>query len=570
MSNVLTHLNSVHRLLSSLPTREQITSSTTRSINRMYKIRVDRTMPFELIGNLMPPFCGLWEADVQFDYSDYDASLSRLGGDHQADAYIIWLDWRIYRQSMAMEDAVHWLVGRIQQLREATTAPIWVNNWPESLEPGDTLFGLRVNVRGKIRRFNEYLSEHIEPMVGCELLDLAGIAYDEIGVIYDRRNDEISSYPFSDSITIRLARHLGTQLLPASFLPRIKAIVLDLDDTIYRGILAEDGWKSLNLTKGHYELQKLLLRLKHSGIMLTICSRNEEQDVKVLFERRDDFPLQWSDFALICANWQSKADNVRQLTQQLNIDSAAILFIDDNPVELLKMAEVMPMVKLLHAEVNGMDTMIKISHYPGLYQIRPDHEAAIRTADIQANQIRNSLKEKSSEDGTYLASLQMIVTIHVNQISHAGRLFDLSRKTNQFNLALRRMTEIESHNVMNKEQYVTLTVRLSDIVSDSGIIGALVCRLDGRNARLIETIFSCRALGRDIESVSFACLLEKLSLCGIEQISIDVKDGPRNAPAIDWLRRYVKDVPKNIPLKGLLNNVRTVCMQHPSKVVVIE
>ncbi|MEX2415490.1 MAG: HAD-IIIC family phosphatase [Paenibacillaceae bacterium] len=569
MSDVLTYLSTADTLLSSLPTREQMTRSPIHSVIRTHKVRVDRTMPFELIGNLLPPFCGLWEAGVQFDYSDYDATLSQLGGDYQADVYIIWLDWRIYHQSMAMDEAVHWLMGRIRQLRDVTAATIWVNNWPESLDLGDTLFGLRVGERGRIRRFNECLSEYIEPMTGCEMLDLAGIAYEATGIVYDRRNDEISSYPFSDSMTIRIAQHLGAQLLPATFLPRLKAIALDLDDTLYSGVLGEDGWDRVNLTEGHYELQKLLLKLKHSGMILTICSRNEEQDVKSLFEGREDFPLQWTDFAVICANWQSKADNLQQLTQQLNIDPAAFLFIDDNPVELLKMAEVMSSVKLLRADHDGMGTMNKLCHYPGLYQIRPDHEAALRTADIQANQIRKSLKEKASVSSTYMESLRMAVTIHVNEPSHAGRLFDMSRKTNQFNLALRRMTEIEAQAVMNKEQYVTLTVRLSDIVSDSGIIGALVCSLEGRKARLIETIFSCRALGRDIESVSFACLLERLSLRGIELLDIDVKDGPRNAPAIEWLKRFVQDIRVNIPLEGLSNDVRIACMQHPSKVEVI-
>lgn len=570
MSNILAHLHSAHQLLSPLLTREQITRSPYASINRTYKVRVDRTMPFELIGNLLAPFCELWGAEVVFDYSDYDASLSRLGGVHQSDAYMIWLDWRIHHQSMAMEAAVDWLIGRIRALREMTAVPIWVNNWPERLELGDTLFGLRVNERGRIRRFNEYLLANIESIAGCEIIDLAGIGYEASGVVYDIRNDEISSYPFSDSITIRLARHLGVQLIPASLLPRIKAIVIDLDDTLYRGVLAEDGWSRLDVSEGHCELQKLLLRLKKSGILLAICSRNEEQDVRLLFDNRDDLPLRWSDFAIICANWNSKADNLQQIAQQLNIDTSSILFIDDSLVQLLEVGKAMPMVNLLQADANGMDTAIKVSYYPGLYQIRPDHEAALRTIDIQANQIRNSLKQNSSGASTYLASLQMTVTVYLNQASHAGRLYDLSHKTNQFNLALRRMTEIESHSVMDKGQYVTLTIGLKDIVSDSGIVGAFVCRLDGQHAQVMETIFSCRALGRDIESVSFVCLLEQLSLRGVEHISFDVKDGPRNAPAIAWLKRYILGVPVHIPLKELRNDVNVVCMQHPSKVEVID
>ncbi len=570
MSDVLTDLSRQDTLLGSHPTREQITRTTFHTVKQTYRLRVDRTMPFEYIARLIPPFCGLWQAHVQVDYSDYDAALPQLGGDQQADVYMIWLDWRIHLRSMAMDEAVQWVMGRIQQLRERTNATIWVNNWPESLEFGDHVFALRVSERGRIRRFNEDLAVSINSVAGCELLDLAGLAYEESEAVYDRRNDEISSYPFSDPITIKLAQHLGTQLLPATFRPRLKAIALDLDDTLYSGILGEDGRDSVNVTDGHYELQKLLLRLKHSGIILTICSRNEEQDVKDLFESRDDFPLQWTDFAAISANWLPKSDNVQQLAQQLNIDPATFLFIDDNPIELMKMAESMPAVKLLRAAPSGMETMIRLSHYPDLYQIRPDLEATNRTADIQANQIRKSMQEKTSEFSTYMKSLQMLVTIYINEATHAGRLFDLSRKTNQFNLALRRMTEIEARAVMHRDQYLTLTTHLRDIVSDSGIIGAMVCRIEGQKARLIENVFSCRALGRDIESVVFACLLERLSSQGIEQIDIDVKTGPRNAPALDWLERYVTGVRVNIPLKSLLKEVHITSMNHPSKVEVIE
>jgi FkbH-like protein len=466
---------------------------------------------------------------------------------------------------MGMEAAAHWLIERIRLLRGVTEATIWVNNWPEFLELGDLLFGPRVSERGRVRSFNQYLENNIESIVGCELLDLAGIAYEEKGMVYDRRNDDSSSYPFSDSMTIRVARYLGAQLLPAVFLPRIKAIALDLDDTLYSGVLGEDGWNGVNLDEGHYELQRLLLKLKNSGIMLTICSRNEEQDVKTLFKEREDFILTWSDFTAASVNWQSKADNLLLLAQQLNIDPSAFLMIDDNPVELLEMMKSHSSVKLLRADRNSKETLSKLCHYPGLYQLRLDQEAALRTADI-----RMSLQDNTSEHGTYMQSLQMIVTIHVNEMSHSGRLFELSRKTNQFNLALRRMTEVEAQKSMDKQQYVTLTVRLSDILSDSGIIGALVCRLEGRKASLIEVLFSCRALGRDIESVSFGCLLGLLNKRGIEQLTIDSQNGPRNAPAMGWLRRYVQGATENIAVEGLLNDVHAVAMKHPSKVEVIE
>ncbi|RUT48749.1 HAD-IIIC family phosphatase [Paenibacillus anaericanus] len=572
MSTILTYLDSVDGLLGSLLTRERIMRSKKLPIHRTFKVRVDRTMPFEFIGNLTPPFCGLWGAEVGFDYSDYDVALSHLGGDLQADIQIIWLDWRIYHKSITPQEAANWLMGRIEQLREGMDTTIWVNNWPEPQDEENIIFSLRASDRGWTRRLNVCLADLIENTTGCELIDLAGLAHERTGFFFDDRNEQISNYPFSDQATLKIARHLGVHLFPAVFMPRLKAIALDLDDTLYSGVLGEEGSYGVKLSEGHCALQKLLLRLKHSGILLTICSRNEEEDVKALFESRADFPIKWADFAAICANWQPKAENINHLAQQLNIDPSAFLFIDDNSAELLKMASAQPNVQLLRADQNGRETMSKISYYPGLYQLHPDGEASSRTYDIQANQKREKLKISASSFNSYLDSLGMVISIYENEPSHAGRLYGLSHKTNQFNLALRRMTEIEIKEIMitAKANYLTITISLSDLLSESGIIGAFVCHIEGRNARLIETLVSCRALGREVETVSFAYLLEKLISLEVDNLSIDVTEGPRNNPAFDWLKRFVPGNLDNLCLTKLLLDVKGACLNHPARVEVIK
>lgn len=571
MNDCLSWLDTADELLGSLPSRERIANSPRLFTSRTFKIRVDRTIPFEFIANLIPSFCRLWAADVKFDLSDYDAALSQLGGDFQADAYVIWLDWRIYRKSMSPQEATDWLAERIQLLRGKTDKPIWVNNWPEPHNDGDMLFGFRTSDRAWVRKLNVCILNQIEKIPGCELLDIALLAYERVRSFFDDRNEQIASYPFSDQATISIARHLGVHQFPAALAPRLKSIALDLDDTLYSGVLGEDGCEGVVLSEGHELLQKLLLRLKCSGILLTICSRNEEEDVKALFVKRDDFPLKWNDFAAVCANWRPKTENMHRLAQQLNIDLSAFLFIDDNPAELLKMANVLPSVHLLRADRNGGLTMSKLCHYPGLYQLYPDGEASSRTADVQANQKREKIREGALDFETYLASLQMVIRVDLNQPAHAGRLYDLSRKTNQFNLALARLTQSEALEVMNPEQFLTMTVSLSDLLADSGIIGAFVCRLEGRKARLIETIFSCRALGREVETVAFACLLGELLARKIDEISIDVIKGPRNDPAINWLKRLVQHSEfDNLPISNLLSVVQRACKKHPAVVEVME
>lgn len=563
MSSVLSKLNSIHALLGSLPTRRQIMKSDKFPVQRTIRIRVERTMPFEYISNAMPPFLGIWGSACTSDYSEYDNTLSNITAEKTADVYILWLDWRFYRDSMTAERVIHWLEERVDLLRKETDKPIFVNNWPELTEIGETLFSPQAGGRGWIRELNALLSGIFEHKKGCGVIDLAGLALELKIPFYDPRNDQVSHYPFSDQASIAIARHLGVHLLPSILMPRLKALALDLDDTLYSGVLGEDD---VSCSEGHQQLHKLLLRLKQSGLLLTICSRNEESDVKELFDRRKDFPLKWDDFAAVCANWLPKSENINTLAQKLNIDPSSFLFVDDNPAELLKVGAELPSVHLLRADKNAEETIRKISHYPGLYQLRSDDSAAVRTTDIQANTMRENLKKTASSYTSYLESLQMIVRMFVNRAEHSSRLYELSQKTNQFNLALRRMSETEADRVTNEEHHLTMTVQLSDSLTDSGIIGAFVCRIDDRKAYLMELLFSCRALGREIETVAFAYFLERLMHLGVQRLAISVTEGPRNTPARQWLSRFVQENTDDLSAADLLSCVKAACANHPAKV----
>ncbi|MFD0712405.1 HAD-IIIC family phosphatase [Paenibacillus sp. GCM10027626] len=570
MDRQWTYLDAIDELLVSLPARSKLGEMPALPLHQTLQIRVDRTMPFEFVARLLPSFCRLWGADLQFSYSDYDTALPLIGGNKSADGYIIWLDWRIYTDSISADDAVQWLETRIRQLRKGTDRPIWMNNWPEEMEEGELLFGSRTGSRTWFRQLNVRLSELAMSVAGCEVIDLAQLAHYIADPFYDERNDQISHYPLSAQATMSIARHLGVHLLPALYLPRLKAIALDLDDTLYRGVLGEDGIDGVELTEGHYRLQKLLLRLKQSGFMLTICSRNEEADVRALFDNRPDFPLQWQDFAVVSANWRPKPDRMAETAKRLNISPSAILFIDDNPAELLKMHARLPEVRLLRAYREGTHTQQALCHYPGLYQMYQDTEAAKRTADIQANQLREQGRQQYGDETEYLASLQMVISVHLNERSHAGRLFELSQKTNQFNLALRRMTELEAIEVMEASDCFTMTVNLADALSDSGIVGAFVCRIEKDRAVIIETVFSCRALGRDVETVCFHYLLQCLANKGVEWLTIDHNQGTRNKPALEWLERMAGDQSVPYEIARLQAQVAAYCIKHPAKLEVIE
>ncbi|MFD2612367.1 HAD-IIIC family phosphatase [Paenibacillus gansuensis] len=566
MSKDVTTFHTFNLLLGKLPARKHLLRLPAFPIDRKIHIRVERTLPFEFISSVLPPFMGLWGCGYTISYSDYDPSLSRMTSSANADVYLLWMDWRVYRKAMTAEQAADWLRDRIQVLRKSTDRPVLINTWLEENEASDVLWSPQMSGRGWVRELNLRLGALAGDLPGCALIDLASVAGDTDGAFYDGRNDKLSNYPFSDQASVSIARHLGVHLFPAVLAPRLKALALDLDDTLYKGVLGEDGIEGVKLTEGHERLQRLLLQLKESGLLLTLCSRNEEADVRALFEARKDFPLSWNDFAAVQANWKPKEHNIRSLAKTLNIDPSAFLFIDDNPAELLKVSRALPQVKLLPADEDGMATFLRLCHYPGLYQLRADATASVRTADIQANQVRETLKSNAENFHSYLESLQMVIRLGRNRPDHKKRLHELSHKTNQFNMALQRYSEQAVDRFLETPEHSVFTVQLEDALTDSGVVGAFVCRLKDGTADISEILFSCRALGREVETVSFAYVLKQLVQQGAEQIRIAVKEGPRNRPAREWLARFTAKGESSFPAAALLQRVEASCSQHPARV----
>lgn len=577
MKHILTQLDEVKILLSSLPSRHLLTQFTARPAQTTINMRIERTLPFEFISTMMKRFLQLWNAELTISYSDYDTSLSQLDHDEQYDVTMFWLDWRLYRDSMTAEQAATWLKSRLQAFRKKSNQPLIVNNWFEIWELGDQLFSPQVSQQQWVRELNVHLTSVAAQIAGCHLIDLASLHHELQDELYDERNDEISHFPLSARASIAMARLIAVQLLPAIMRARLKVIVVDLDDTLYSGVLGEDGATGIRLSEGHLQLQRLLLKLKQSGILLAICSRNEHDDVAQLFHlRKEQMPLKWQDFAAIKANWQPKSINIQAISKQLNIDPAEFLFIDDNMAELVKVAATFPAIKLLHAEQDGAQTAAVLSRYPGLYLLQHDETAALRTTDLQANEQREQLKAEAVDYATYLAALQMVVRIYTNHQPHAKRVHELSQKTNQFNLTLQRLSASEVERIlMNPNgEFFTFTVQLTDSLSDSGIVGAFIFKVDNSIVELMELVFSCRALGREVETVAFTRCLQVLHEQGYKTIRLTATTGPRNQPARQWLERFVgrsdelkvDGAQTDIPLAKLYAQVNDACRNHPAEI----
>ena len=336
-----------------------------------------------------------------------------------------------------------------------------------------------------------------------------------------------------------IARQLGSRWLPGVLVGGLKAVVVDLDHTLYEGVLAEDGISGLRLGEGHLELQRLLLNYRDQGIFLGICSKNEPDDVWAMFETRRDFLLRPEHLSAHAIGWQSKTSGLLSIADQLRIGLDSILYIDDNPGELAAIAAELHEAHVLHAGADPWVTARALCNYPGLHRWRTDNADRRRVADLAASETRVREAACAGDPNAYLKSLHVRVGFRVDVPADADRVRSLSSKTNQFNLSIRRLQASDVAGYLTGADRRAVAVELADRLSDSGLIAAVFMRLAGITCHVDEVCISCRALGRGLEDLLVLGALQ----AGLapdfapESILFAHSSGPRNAPARRWLER---------------------------------
>lgn len=494
------------------------------------KVNVFRNHSFEMVENIIQPFLNFSSIDAEFHYSDYDDSLN-FGEIKDTNINILWLDLDRYKNI----DLIKWLEEKVIELKAISKAPILLvyisDNELEVTFTQTNFYHFCVN----------------------STLDASGL--------YDLVKEKFSGTRLSNKACVELARVIGMKYIPAILKPALKALVFDMDNTLYNGILGEDGVNGIEITDIHRKIYAKMKQLKSQGFLLTIASKNEEEDVKEFFIKRKDFPFNWNDFAVIKANWELKSQNILTIAKMLNIGTDAMLFIDDNPAEIQNVESAGIDIKTILAKTPEL-TLNILEYYPNLLKLTSSKEDVLRTQDIQANQTRNELVKRLSPK-EYFEKLEIKLDFYINNKEHIQRITELLNKTNQFILTYARLTLTQVEEAQNNG--VVITINMSDKLSDSGIIAILVANKSSEGfINLQEMTVSCRALGRNLENIMLPKMFELANqhLNGNGKILINYKKGPRNMPAINWLMDLTKqtlleegqilyNIPKNIDTEGL-------------------
>jgi FkbH-like protein len=322
--------------------------------------------------------------------------------------------------------------------------------------------------------------------------------------------------------TVAIARNLAA-MIKAVYGKSRKCLVLDLDNTLWGGVVGDDGIQNLVLGRDHpvgeafAAFQRYAKELRHRGILLAVCSKNETENARRGFTHPDSV-LKLEDFSAFKANWDPKPDNIRAIAAELNIGLNSLVFVDDNPAERALVAAQLP-------EVAVPDVGSDITLYPEIIDRAGYFESAKlvredldRVAYYASNSERDAAQSRFADYGEYLDSLEMVAEIRAFAPVYMERITQLINKTNQFNLTTRRYTASEVEQVAGDPTYITLYGRLSDKFGDNGLVSVIIGSIFGDTLGIDLWLMSCRVLKREMEYAMFDTLVEQCQMRGIRKI----------------------------------------------------
>jgi FkbH-like protein len=303
-----------------------------------------------------------------------------------------------------------------------------------------------------------------------------------------------------------------------------KCLVLDLDNTLWGGVIGDDGIEGIRLGQGsalgeaYVAFQQYVRDLSRRGVILAVCSKNDEENARSPFERHPDMVLKLQDVACFVANWSDKAANLRTIAERLNIGIDSLVFVDDNPFERNIVRRELPMVLVPELPEDPAFYGQYLANAGYFEAVRITTEDLERGSQYRANIERDSLRSSHTDLDGYLRSLGMELRWQPFDSVGLQRVVQLINKTNQFNLTTRRYTEADVVSMMNLPGALTLQLRLIDQFGDNGIIGIVIGKSAGPIMQIDTWLMSCRVLGRQVEEASMNLVAAEARRLGAESI----------------------------------------------------
>jgi len=415
------------------------------------------------------------------------------------------------------------LLAWCQKGHELTGAEFIVANYP--LPARDDLGGYRVRTPASEWTFRKLVNLEL----GLRLPPFARICDVEFlthrlgaEACSDARRWLESKQPGSPLFLLALARELAWQIQHLRQAPK-KVLVTDLDNTLWGGILADDGLEGIEIgdtsprAEAFKGFQLFLKALKQRGVVLAVCSKNEESIAREALERHPEMILRWSDFAKTKINWLPKPDNLRALAGELELGLDSFVFVDDNPAEIEIVRQFVPEVRAILLGPDPADYIAQVQEARCFEPHSITHEDTQRAEQYRAEAARREFQVTCTDMESYWRSLEMTGTFRDFNSVDAARLAQLTQRTNQFNLTTKRRTEAEILDLAARPDVVGFSFRLQDRFGDHGLVSLLIGIVRGESLEVDTWLMSCRVLNRQVEETMLNFLagraLEKRCRC---------------------------------------------------------
>jgi len=436
------------------------------------------------------------------------------------------------------------LAGSVGRLRKSFNGTLIVSTPPYPLLPGFELLDIRQALEGMavFSAVLQFWTQEIARLERVRILDLHGLML-SLGTkhAHDSRKWLLYRQPYTETFWQEIGRLLGRILAAEKISPK-KCIALDLDNTLWGGIIGEDGLQGIQLGddfpgKAYRDFQQTLVCLKKKGVLLAVASKNNPEDVYEVFDKHDAMILSRKDFAALEIHWDSKVESIRRVAKKLNIGLDSIIFVDDSAKEIGEISERLPDVTcvVVPEELAELSDLFAETDFFDFAEITDEDRR--RTEMMAADSARLEIQEAMSEE-EFRKSLNLKIEVFAAQKQHLARVTQLINKTNQFNLTTVRRTQDEVEELVGSKDALVLGMDIKDKYGDYGLVGVTILKKKAKSCVIDTLLMSCRVLGRGAEETLIAKLAEAAKSLGCDEIRGRYIATSKNAMVKDFYRHF--------------------------------
>jgi len=435
--------------------------------------------------------------------------------------------------------AVGGLMRRLRQVGPATlVVTLLPRMWRPELGAFDSM--ARHSDSDLRRRIKSAIARDLETISSALFCDLDEVAID-IGRtnMFDLRLWETSRFPFSVVGSQAVVRHLVAYAV-AQLQPKAKCVVVDADNTLWGGVVGEDGFAGIALGPEYpgsvyATFQRRLLELQQRGFLLALCSKNNPQDVAEVLATHPHQLLREEHFAAMRVNWLPKPENLQALARELNLGLESFVFVDDSAHEGLAVRQQLPQVTVVQTPADPLQLPYCLDGVARLEITSLTTEDRDRTRMYSQERARQATVKSHGSIDEYLASLEMAMRVGIDSEQHVARIAQLTQKTNQFNLTTRRYSEAQILSFMRDPDRMVAHFSLADIFGDSGLVGVAIVRgVTGEVAEWDTLLMSCRVIGRRAEAAFVRDVLQRLGARGVKRVMATYAPTTKNQIVSDF------------------------------------